>query len=81
MIETGKRLFKTYDDYNDLVRMEFDLETEGLDPTKDSISQIGIRTNKGFEKILPVIGEGEEKKKRKLAKAQGKSTPKGSTNK
>lgn len=70
MIETGKRLFKTYDDYNDLVRMEFDLETEGLDPTKDSISQIGIRTNKGFEKILPVIGEGEEKKKNEIKALQ-----------
>ena len=50
--------------------MEFDLETEGLDPTKDSISQIGIRTNKGFEKILPVIGEGEEKKKNEIKALQ-----------
>lgn len=61
MIETGKRQFKGYDDYDELLRMEFDLETEGLDPQKDCISQIGIRTNKGFEKIIPVIGEGEEK--------------------
>ena len=41
--------------------MQFDLETEGLNPQKDCISQIGIRTNKGYEKIIPVIGEGEEK--------------------
>lgn len=61
MIETGKRQFKGYDDYDELLRMEFDLETEGLDPKKDCISQIGIRTNRGFEKIIPVIGEGEEK--------------------
>ena len=61
MIETGKRQFKGYDDYDELLRTEFDLETEGLDPQKDCISQIGIRTNKGFEKIIPVLGEGEEK--------------------
>ena len=61
MIETGKRQFKGYDDYDELLRMEFDLETEGLDPQKDCISQIGIRTNKGYEKIIPVIGEGKEK--------------------
>ena len=61
MIETGKRQFKGYDDYDELLRLEFDLETEGLDPQKDCISQIGIRTNKGFEKIIPVLGEREEK--------------------
>lgn len=61
MIETGKRQFKGYDDYDDLLRMQFDLETEGLDPSKDCISQIGIRTNKGYEKIISVLGEGEEK--------------------
>lgn len=61
MIETGKRQFKGYEDYDDLLRMQFDLETEGLDPNKDCISQIGIRTNRGFEKILPVVGEGQEK--------------------
>ena len=58
MIQTGKRQFKGYDDYDELLRMQFDLETEGQ---KDCISQIGIRTNKGYEKIIPVLGEGEEK--------------------
>lgn len=61
MIQTGKRQFKGYDDYDDLVRMQWDLETEGLDPTKDAISQIGIRTNKGFKKIISVDGTGSEK--------------------
>ena len=61
MIQTGKRQFKTYDDYDQLIRLEFDLETEGLDPQKDCISQIGIRTNKGFEKIIPILGDSEEK--------------------
>ena len=66
MIQTGKRQFKTYDDYDQLLRIEFDLETEGLDPQKDCISQIGIRTNKGFEQIIPVLGEGEEKLKNEI---------------
>lgn len=61
MVETGKRQFKGYDDYDELLRLQFDLETTGLDPKVDIISQIGIRTNKGYEKIIPVIGEGQEK--------------------
>lgn len=32
MIQTGKRLFKGIDDYNDLHRLQFDLETTGLNP-------------------------------------------------
>ena len=66
MIATGKRQFKGYDDYDELLRMQFDLETEGLNPQKDCISQIGIRTNKGYEKIIPVIGEREEKLKNEV---------------
>ena len=61
MIQTGKRLFKGYEDYDDLLRMEWDLETEGLDPNTCMISQIGIRTNKGFEKIIPIEGSDDEK--------------------
>ena len=64
MIETGKRFFKGYDNYNDLKRMSFDLETEGLNPRKHHISQIGIRTNKGFEKIITITGSTVEEKER-----------------
>ena len=61
MIATGRRLFKGYDDYDDLTRLEWDLETEGLNPEVHAISQIGIRTNKGYEKIITITGAGEEK--------------------
>ena len=61
MIETGIRLFKGYHDYNDLLRLIYDLETTGLTPTTDLIDQLGIRTNKGFEKIITVEGEGQDK--------------------
>lgn len=64
MIETGKRFFKGYDNYDDLTRMSFDLETEGLNPKKHHISQIGIRTNKGYEKIITITGATKEEKER-----------------
>ena len=44
--------------------MSFDLETEGLNPLIHCISQIGIRTNKGFEKILTITGNTKEEKER-----------------
>lgn len=58
MISTGKRLFKGYQNYDDLLRFIWDLETEGLEAEKHKISQIGIRTNKGFEKIIKIEGDG-----------------------
>ena len=61
MIATGKRQFKGYDDYDDLLRLQFDLETTGLDPDVDMIEQIGISTNKGFKKVIRVKGVGDEK--------------------
>lgn len=68
MIATGKRFFKGYDDYDQLYRMTFDLETEGLDPNKNRINQIGIRTNRGFERIISIEGSTkEEKDKNELA--------------
>lgn len=67
MISSGIRLFKGYENYDDLKRLLFDIETTGLDPYTCSIEQIGIRTNKGFEKVIRVKGEGEEKKNNELA--------------
>lgn len=60
MIATGRRLFKGYDSYNELNRFVFDLETQGLNPKIHRIEQIGIRSNKGFEKIISVVGNTKE---------------------
>ncbi len=60
MIATGRRLFKGYDAYNQLNRFIFDLETQGLNPKIHRINQIGIRTNKGYEKIIEVEGNTKE---------------------
>lgn len=70
MIYTGKRLFKGYDDYDDLIRLSWDLETEGLNPEIHAISQIGIRTNKGYNKIIKIDGNKEEKFEKEIIALQ-----------
>ena len=57
MIQTGKRLFKGYNNYDDLTRLTFDLETQGLNPRIHRIEQIGIHTNKGYDKIIEIEGK------------------------
>ena len=60
MIASGKRLFKGYESYDDLNRFIFDLETQGLNPKIHRIEQIGIHTNKGFDKVIAVEGKNED---------------------
>lgn len=71
LIYTGKRFFKGYDDYDQLLRMIFDLETEGLDPTRHRIESFGIRFNrpvtykgvtKNYEVTLELKGNTKEEK-------------------
>lgn len=66
MIYSGKRQFKGYDNYDDLLRFIFDLETTGLDPHINSIDQIGMRTNKGYEKIIKIEGNETDKNDNEL---------------
>ncbi len=56
LIQSGKRLFNGMDDYDDVHRFQFDLETEGLFASKNAIFQIGVRDNKGLEGVLETIG-------------------------
>ena len=71
MIASGKRFFKGYEDYNELLRLIFDLETEGLDPTRHRIIEVGIRFNrpiptkyglKDYEQIFKLKGDTDEEK-------------------
>ena len=69
LISTGKRFFKGYDDYDQVLKMTFDLETEDLDTERGRINQIGIKFNRpfhghpnGFEKIFTVTGNTKEEK-------------------
>lgn len=56
MIQTGIRLFKGFEEYSELHRMYFDIETTGLDPKTKRITQIGVSDNRGFEQIISVVG-------------------------
>ena len=57
LIQTGKRLFRGMEDYEDIHRMSYDIETTGLFPETSRIFQIGIKDNKGFEHVLNIEGE------------------------
>ena len=78
LISTGKRYFKGYNDYDETLRMIFDLETTGLDTKNDRIEQIGVRFNRPvkyngkyitFERVFSVEGETEEEKNASELKA------------
>lgn len=73
LISTGKRFFKGYEDYDDVLKMTFDLETEGLDPKKDRIKLLGVRMNRPFttpdgrqyntfDRAFRIYGETKEEK-------------------
>lgn len=73
MIASGKRMFKGYEDYDDLLRLIFDLETTGLDTEHDRIEQFGFRFNRpvkykgkymDFAKTYRTEGDTEEEKDR-----------------
>jgi DNA polymerase elongation subunit (family B) len=63
LIQSGKRLFKGFEDYDDLHRLQFDLETEGLFPQKHAIFQIGVKDNKGQSVVLETIGDTPKEKR------------------
>jgi DNA polymerase elongation subunit (family B) len=72
LIQTGKRLFKGMDDYDDVHRFQFDLETTGLLPSKDSVFQIGVRDNRGMQHVVEVDGDtpADKRKQERLAIAK-----------
>ena len=57
LIQTGKRLFKGIDEYDDVHRLSFDIETTSLDPKQGRIFQIGVKDNRGFQHVLSIDGE------------------------
>jgi len=57
MIQTGKRLFKGFEDYSEVHKVVFDIETTSLDPEDGHIFLIGIKDNRGFRTILDSYDE------------------------
>jgi len=63
MIQTGKRLFKGMEDYDDIHRFQFDLETTGLIAETDYIFKIGMSDNKGWSNILTTTGDTPQERR------------------
>jgi DNA polymerase elongation subunit (family B) len=61
LIQKEKRLFKGLEEYEDVHRLVFDIETTGLDPETNKIILIGMKDNRGFVKIISAFGEDGEK--------------------
>ena len=68
LIQTGKRLFKGFKDYNDIHRYIFDIETTGLDPLTCRCFMIGAKTTRGFEKLYAVEKENDDESELKMIK-------------
>jgi DNA polymerase elongation subunit (family B) len=60
LIQNKKRLFKGIDEYADVHRLVFDIETTGLDPETCKIILIGIKDNRGMKKTINAFGEDGE---------------------
>jgi len=61
LISKEKRLFKGFEDYNQVTRLVYDLETTALEPKDGRIFMIGIKTNKGYHRVIECIDESQEK--------------------
>jgi DNA polymerase elongation subunit (family B) len=61
LISKEKRLFKGFENYEEVTRMVYDLETTSLEPKDGRIFMIGIKTNKGYHRVIECIDESEEK--------------------
>ena len=61
LISKEKRLFKGFEDYNQVTRLVYDLETTSLEPEDGRIFMIGIKTNKGYHKVIECMDESQER--------------------
>jgi DNA polymerase elongation subunit (family B) len=61
LISKEKRLFKGFENYEEVTRLVYDLETTALEPADGRIFMIGIKTNKGYHKVIECIDESQER--------------------
>jgi DNA polymerase elongation subunit (family B) len=62
LVQKRKRLFKGIDEYEDVNRLVFDIETTGLNPETDRIIMIGIKNNRGLQHSIDAFGENGEQR-------------------
>ena len=58
LVATGRTYFRDLT-FDQLHRMQFDLETTGLDPERDRIFMIAVRDQTGVAELLEATGEGD----------------------
>jgi DNA polymerase elongation subunit (family B) len=61
LIQKKKRLFKGIENYSDVHRFVFDIETTGLEPETNKIILIGVKDNRGLHRTIPAFGDDGEK--------------------
>lgn len=62
LVQKNKRLFKGFEEYDEIHRFVFDIETTSLSPEEGRIFLIGMKDNKGFEKVIACETDEEERK-------------------
>ena len=62
LIQKEKRLFKGFEDYDDVHRFVFDLETTSLIPEQGRIFMIGMKDNRGYERVIEIPDNDESEK-------------------
>ncbi len=59
LVATGRTHFRGLS-FDDLHRLQFDLETTGLNPARSSVFLVAVRDNRGFSGVLDVAERGLE---------------------
>jgi len=65
-ISTQSRLYKGFEEYKDVHKVTFDIETTGLRYQRARVFAIGVRDNRGFEIILEVDKPDDDESEIKL---------------
>jgi DNA polymerase elongation subunit (family B) len=66
LIQNGVRLFKGFEKYEEVHRVQFDIETTGLEPETKRIFLIGIKNNRGYENVIKVDKKDDNKSEKIL---------------
>lgn len=66
LISKGVRLYKGINEYKELHRVVFDIETTGLRYQSTNCFAIGIRDNRGYEEVIELDNKNEEEPEKKL---------------
>lgn len=65
-ISTKSRLYKGFEEYKDIHKVTFDIETTGLKYAVSRLFAIGIRDNRGFEKIIELDKQDDDESEKKM---------------